>query len=154
MTRTGACLFTAALLGLGACYATGYSEESATGRRAKPDASVRKAPPPKRATAPAKRKKSEQTIHQAWHALCHAERLSGADPRAGTMDRADTVATWLVKHLRNKQVRYWYLSLDKLKPDLRPAAFRAEAKRRGFANCPLEKLLYGQPGAAARDAGT
>ncbi len=151
MTRTGACLFTAALLGLGACYASGYSEEPTTGGAASPaDAAVRQAPPPKRAK---KKKKPAQTVRQAWRLICHAERLSGAEKQAHRSRRGDIVAAWLAKNLKNKKVIYWYLAFGKMKKPEQPSYFRAEARKAGFATCPLQKLLFAAPPDAGVGAG-
>jgi hypothetical protein len=148
MTRTGACLFTAALLGLGACYASGYSEEPTTGGAASPaDA----APPPKRVK---KKKKPAQTVRQAWRLICHAEQLSGAEKHSDRSKRGDIVASWLAKNLKNKEVIYWYLSFGKLKQPEQPSYFRAEARKAGFAACPLQKLLFEAPPDAGVGAGS
>jgi hypothetical protein len=134
-------------ISLAACYST--YEEGATAGPEKLRAPEAETPPQRQPKAPRKKgkkkKKPEQSYKQAWKILCHAERLSGADPTASPMARASTVADWLVKNLRNKQVRYWYLSLDQVEKPDRAAAFRAEARRAGFPSCPIEALLYGAP---------
>jgi len=143
LTRTSAGLFTAALFGIGACYSTGHNEgpDSPSDRaRSQPDAAIRKAP-----RAETKKKKPPQTERQAWRLICHAERLSGADREADRGKRGDIVASWLAGQLKNKTVIYWYLAFGKMKKPEQPAIFRAEARKTGFGDCPLERLLFQTP---------
>lgn len=89
------------------------------------------------------KKKPEQTHRQAWEVICHAEQRAGIDPALPRQERGAQVAGWLVEHLKNKEVRYWFIHFGDTKEERdREAMFTAEARRAGFERCPLHDLLF------------
>jgi hypothetical protein len=133
------------------CYSSFDGGPTSTPKKIKQAKQEEKSPPPNRPAEPKKKKKKkpEQTYKQAWRIICHAERLSGIDSETDPQQKGFQVASWIIKHLKNKKARYWFISLDQVEKKDRAATFRREAKRAGFDSCPSERLLFSEPRPAA-----
>ena len=158
MTRLSHTILALMLAALAACYTSfeeGPSATPATPPRTAPAPASRPATRPveKRRTVNGKKKKPEQSYREAWRVICHAETLSGVSSGSSPKERQAAVTHWIVEHLKNTEARYWFIGMGNLKPEQRLPHFIAEARRVGFASCPVTPLLFA-PAAAARGPGS
>jgi hypothetical protein len=77
--------------------------------------------------------------------ICNAERLSGVDSGATKELRESVVTSWIVQNLKNKKARYWFIAMGNMKPPERLPHFLAEARRAGYPDCPVAKILFPRP---------
>ncbi|MBW2735236.1 MAG: hypothetical protein JRH20_22870 [Deltaproteobacteria bacterium] len=108
-------------------------------------ASTRKQTTPEKDVNAESEKKDEekkQSYAEAWHLICHAEKLADAPPEASREERATLVAEWITANVTNRKTRYWWIAFGGLKKTQREGFFRRDSKAAGVDHCPLAELLF------------